>query len=108
MLVPENNDDGVNEVPKKRRPTYLLPRPGATFDMAYFLKNTGPPPPREQGRERRVVSKKKSLTIFKKKKDVAASLGISTSRHMPLDSFVPPGRVEQKVTLKGISSYIIY
>ncbi|KAF2425817.1 hypothetical protein EJ08DRAFT_663475 [Tothia fuscella] len=79
-----------------------LPRPGATFDMAYFLKNTGPPPQREDvEREKKIVGKKKSLTIFKKRKEVTFG-GVTQTNEKALENFVPPERVEQKVTLNGL------
>jgi hypothetical protein len=99
MLTPESKNTTL--AVRRRRPAALLLRPGATLDMAYFLKNTGPPQPREPSGERRVANKKNTLTLFRKRKDVAASPGGPTWREQSLDSFVPPERVEQKVTLKG-------
>lgn len=97
MIVPES-DDVV--AARRKKAAALLPRPGATFDMAYFLKNTGPPPPMEPKRERTPVNKKKSLTIFKKRKDVA-TLQEAKKSDRSLENFVPSERVEQKVTLNG-------
>jgi hypothetical protein len=104
MLEDMMGDSGNEHVTLKPAPASHLPRPGATFEMAYFLKNTGPPPPREiVGRGKKIVGTKKSLGMFKKRRD-----GIVARSSLParktLDNFIPSERVEQKVTLNGLYS----
>jgi hypothetical protein len=99
MLVPE--DYTPTRAVGQSRPAGLLPRLGATFDMAYFIKNTGPPPAKEEFKETRVDNKKKNSTLFRKRKGIAASPERPTWKEKSLDGFVPSERVEQKVTLKG-------
>lgn len=95
--------DNENEEEKRTDAIHLnLPRPGATFDMAYFIKNTGPPRQRESSeRERKIRGKKMSLGMFKRRKDDVVN-GSDPDPRKTLDNFVPPERVEQKVTLNGI------
>jgi hypothetical protein len=101
MLVPKFSDDFAG-VEKQKPALTTLPRPGATFEMAYFLKNTGPPPPREfLEKESRMTAKKKSLTIFKKRRETSSTLSGSVVKEVSLENFIPADRVEQKVTMEG-------
>jgi len=84
-------------------------RPGATFDMAYFLRHTGPSPSatnaaaREPAREvpRRTDRKKSRGGIFRKRQESPdPETPAAPEEHRPT-VFVPPEGVEQKVTARG-------
>jgi hypothetical protein len=102
MLVPRDNDCATGT--RRNQPSDRQAEQAATFDMAYFLHNTGPSSSRESSVERPVVSKKKGFTIFKKKRDIV-TLGSSIERGNSLYGFVPPESVEQKMTLNGTYLY---
>ncbi|KIW09452.1 uncharacterized protein PV09_00332 [Verruconis gallopava] len=77
-------------------------RAGATFDMAYFLRHTGPTKSASETAKEsaKKPGRKKSRGIFKKKKespDQEAPAAVRQSSTI----FVPPEGVEQKVTARG-------
>jgi hypothetical protein len=84
-------------------------RPGATFDMAYFLRHTGPPatltdaPAREPAKDdtKRVDRRKNRGGIFRKRQDEPDSETPTASGEQRPAIFVPPEGVEQKVTARG-------
>ena len=85
-------------------------RPGATFDMAYYIKHTGPPasatpaPCREsvQDEPRRAGRKKSRGGLFKKRRDSPDAVGSTCNDEQKPPIFVPPEGVEQKITARGM------
>ncbi|TID19479.1 hypothetical protein E6O75_ATG06817 [Venturia nashicola] len=81
---------------RARKSSILLPKSGATLDMAFFLKNTSP-----NADGKTVVSKDKvnikrmGLGIFKKKREE------DTSNQKAVYNSPPRDRVEPKVTQQG-------
>jgi hypothetical protein len=89
-----------------KKSSVWLTRPGATWDMAFFLKSTGPPSSKENSskEEPKKVNTKMGLGIFKKKKDDGAvgekvCLTERAVGHSSLED-----RVQAKVTLQGRST----
>jgi hypothetical protein len=79
-------------------------RPGAIFDMAYFLRNTGPPPtsfrdtvPMAQARR---PIRRRNRGLFRKRKG-GPEMTSTAAEHDKPSSFIPPEGVEQKITAKG-------
>jgi hypothetical protein len=82
---------------KARRSSLLLSRPGATLDMAFFLKNTDPPSSGKVQSKDKVNLKRMGLGIFKKRRSDDGSIQKAVYNSPPHD------RAEPKVTLQGIS-----
>jgi hypothetical protein len=84
-------------------------RPGATFDLAYYLKNTRPPTTVAftgqdlvQDDFRRTSRRKTRGGIFRKRRESPNSVTpIATEERKP-SVFVPPEGVEQKITARGM------
>jgi hypothetical protein len=79
-------------------------RPGATFDMAYFLRTTSPPASGREAQKEKEKEKEKEekrggvrlgLSLFKRRRGVG---GVKASS---LRGFVPPEKVVQKVSRDG-------
>jgi hypothetical protein len=83
-------------VTRARTNSFPLPKSGATLDMAFFLKNTGPTSPRKAGSKDKINLKRMGLGIFKKRRDEEGS-GQKAVYNSP-----PHDRAEPKVTLQGI------
>lgn len=85
-------------------------RPGATFDMAYFLRHTGPStsaataPVRETTKDdsRRTGRKKSRGGIFRKRRESPDPETPAVPEEQKPAIFVPPEGVEQKVTARGM------
>jgi hypothetical protein len=80
---------------RARKSSFHLPRSGATLDMAFFLKNTGPTSPGKAAPKDKVNLKKMGLGIFKKRRDDYGSNQKAVYNSPPHD------RAEPKVTLQG-------
>jgi hypothetical protein len=89
---------------------FTTTRAGATFDMAYFLRRTGPPattsnaPAREPVKDepKRTDRKKNRGGIFRKRRENPDVEAPTVPEEQRPTVFVPPEGVEQKRTAKGI------
>jgi hypothetical protein len=81
---------------------------GSTFDMAYFLRNTGPstPAPEKSEEDLRKPTRKKNRGIFKKRRQPPDPVKQPVEEQQKPTVFVPPEGVEQKVTARGERSPI--
>lgn len=81
---------------RARKTSIPLPKSGATLDMAFFLKNTGP---NADGKvvvpKDKVNLKRMGLGIFKKKREE------DTSNQKTIYNSPPRDRAEPKVTQQG-------
>ncbi|QDS70313.1 hypothetical protein FKW77_008315 [Venturia effusa] len=80
---------------RARKSSIPLPKSGATLDMAFFLKNTGPDSDGKHFPRDKVNLKRMGLGIFKKKREDDAS------NQKAVYSSPPHDRAEPKVTLQG-------
>lgn len=87
-------------VTKARKSSIALPKSGATLDMAFFLKNTGPNADGKTTPKDKVNLKRMGLGIFKKKREEDASNQKAVYNSPPHD------RAEPKVTLQGILFHV--
>lgn len=83
---------------RARKSSLPLSRSGATLDMAFLFKSTGPTSPGEAASKDKVNLKRMGLGIFKKRRDDEGSNQKAVYNSPPHD------RAEPKVTLQG--SYI--
>lgn len=92
------------------RRAFSTKRTGTTFDMAYFLRHTGPPatattaPAHEIAKDdsRRAVLKKNRGGIFRKRWESPDLVTTAAPEEQGQATFVPPEGVEQKVTARGM------
>lgn len=84
-------------------------RPGATFDLAYYLKNTRPPttvafagPDSVQDDTRRVGRRKTRGRMFRKRRESPDLVTPTVTEDQKPSLFVPPEGVEQKITAGGM------
>jgi hypothetical protein len=79
-------------------------RAGATFDMAYFLKNTGPSMPARETSKEDVArpGRRKNRNIFRKWREPPDLVIPAAEETSDPTIFVPPEGVEQKITARGV------
>ena len=82
-----------------------VPRKNESFDIAFFLKHTGPPtrPPRELNGNRRSGKYRSGLKLFGSKRGEQDGRD-SLLKDTPLQSFVPSEGVVQRVSNGGMDS----
>lgn len=110
MEVTEADVDlSITEEPAQQassKRAFSMIKTGATFELAYFLRNTGPPPlvrktsaTKEESHTQ--ATPKRGRNIFRKRRELLDS-EMPAAEDAKSDVFIPIGGVEQKTTARGM------